>query len=586
MYNNLPQQEISMSAKKMKKELDANSPTHTLTHQQLIDLIKKSLKNSSNTFNSSNDVSQSVSSSLINLSKIKDSISKEVFEATGILINNVSFIDFQIKKKRELLNENFYSYNLAQYIQDYEIFTGNKIFDDYIETFEDAYNNTDRFAKEIVRKYEKMSDYKQAKFLNKTLTSDVVLAERELFMLLRKKEHGVSLSKCDELFEESIKMILENKQSTYDIDEKITISMLSDMFKQEIVRLRCLIERKTNYSSFITEIQSYYYETESDTELKEINKITEKIIDEKVYLGVKSDCSFTNDFEDVDFLNGTLTLPKKKKPSFFNRFSKKKTDLYLNDSDYTEGIYLSGTIGSGSAETFLPFLGQAWLKNETSVVFDAYNDLALVNKLSNLKRLTSKEKDLVFINDQEFLELSKEELTSIIKKGKSIVFYLGALYKMDLENINKRASKTQMIIDLIGSMEKKKPCNIVINSVQELFHRNSVYGESFLSSFHEKKKTYKETKFLIKGTLSADKAFLEGFDTHIIMKTECDKNLDIFKMDGFDSLIELRRNIVNLSPGEFVLIKNKIFHSNEPVYTHHYYNQGFNSNSLVLDGNI
>lgn len=581
MFNHLHKQEISSTAKKIKKELTSINPSQKLSHQSIVDILKNKLGIEDN----EEHINKNNKPNSLDYLNAKKAIINEIKERTNITIKNVYCLDLEINNIRESFKENFYSYNLAQYIQAYELLNGDSIIDKKIETFQDAFDLSKDFVRVIFNKYYNMEDELKNKYKHKLLHSSNVFEYKELFVILKKIENKVALTNCDELCNDIIKTALkkasEDKYSTAkSVNKEYLIDSLSPMINSEIVRLKCLIEQKSNYTGFVEIISPYNFETKTETERKMIAQYSENLKDDSIYIGTEISKKLSNNIKMKD------TLMIRKDSTFLNLFNKvkqkKKLRIPMKSND---ALYISGTIGSGRSELLNNFLVENWLKKEVNLFFNFWGDNALMLKMQQLKNLTSREKDICIINDKEFLELSKERLISLLKKEKSIFFNFPVLEVKSIELNNKYLSKFYFVLNIIGQHKKKKQYNIFINDANIVFNKKTKYGNKLLLEFHKMRNEFNNTKFYLRGTLSIDEDFLIQFENKLIMKTECALSLHTIDAVGFNDLHSFYKNISNLQPIELIWVRNNIVNINDPIYKIDFLNIEYISNVLIFDSN-
>lgn len=560
MYNHFPKNDFSSTAKKIKKELEIQLIDENIKHSKILNIIiEKASKNN-------------IETSLKGLLRVKKDIQYAIKELYGVMPEKIQFIDMEIKRIQNSFYECYYNYNLPQYIQDYNILKNKKEID--IITYEDAFNYAEHFANIIFEKYYYMTPFLINDLNNKLITSNDIIKYNknllELYIILKKEENNKSLSYCDEFFKKLIKNILDYKMNHgYKQEEKHKIEEIKESIQKEIIKTKNKLEEKLDYRQFLNEITPYNYETPLINDIKELERLQNKIKENQIYLG-----EITNR-ENTDMIKNKEKISISRLLSF-----NKDKDAYLKNEELKDGVYISMTAGSGGMYAYNPLMAQRWINGESNIIFDFFNDKTLYRRMQKLKNLTDQNDDVLFFNKNEFLKLNKEQIESYLSKNKSILFSFSSNYLRDDVELTKIKSKLNFTLEIIGKFNKTKDCNILINEADFLFNKNTCEGKKLIKLFETELRKYIKTNLFLMGSFSTDKEFLKNIKTKIIMKTEMIEVMDILQEIGFDSneFNKPERIIRGLFPGEFILIVDNKLVKKDKIMKFHYLNVSFPNN--------
>lgn len=562
MSNKIQKEAFSKSIKLIKKELNLKS-IHNYSHQQIQHLVSESFGyDSYEKFIDFGFINHVLSYSIQRLLYTKETILNKIKEKTEVEITTFWMIDQLILKHHQAFYTNHYYYNLAQYIMYYDLLFNKKTFDESPTTYQYIYENMDKFIYDFYFRYNSISKDIERGLMFNLLTKEDLKEYPELYVIIHKKEQGLSLSCCDEIFLKSINNIITNRETKeYNIADKYMIKNLTDEFKTEIVRLKSLQERKINYKSFIYEIPEFVFYNKDYQAEKEIDILKNKIKSKHLYLGVKGNEQLN------DLKKDALPILHS---NFFNKnkFFKKENTLNLHQDILNDGLYIAASIGSGFNAFLFPIIAQNWLNNEINIFFDTYGDNSLALKYQNIKNHTTKSGDIVLISHSEFLEMNEDKIISLLKKEKSLFFNLPSLEKTAIEDCLKICSKISYFFKILKEFKRQNTYNIFINDFNSIYKNNVSWCVDFKNNIVDLKNK-DNIRLFLRGDLYKKEVIISEFNNVIIMKNECFLDMNVFKINGFNNYINLERNIRNLYPCDFIFAENREININDPIYKAH-----------------
>lgn len=573
--------ELSSSAKKIKQELESVS-IKTLSHQSILQIIEMKA-------NLSLEGAYNPSYSLIGLSKKEELIKEIIYEKTGFKPYNVDFLKRKIDKRVAVFREAAGTYTLPQYMQYYKFLTHRDPFKEDLLTNTLAIEKSKDFVFDLCLKYKEVSDYNVRKYLENDAKSIDFKNLEELYIILKKKENGTHLSNCDIVLNEIIKKIFNFRvlnPKLYESQPDYLLEEIKKIVVKEIIRVKVLSETRLDYRFLVEAIDPYHFPINTDKENDLVTKVTNE---NKSFFKDNNGIYFGSTDKNSSLLSSQLKIEKmfnkdyvvlkslKKRFSFFEN----KELIGLTNKQLEDGLYTSSTIGSGYMETLFPYFIQQFSQNESVVFFDVYNGNRIANDLQLAKKIAEGKGGLVVIGNDDFLALTKEKMLHLLKKEKSIYFNLQATDRLPINKFEKQITKIQYLTKIIGEYKKSRYYSIFINDANIVFSEKNKFSKDFADNFHEMKKSFDKTKLMIRGTGSLNKEMFEKFKYKMLMKTECEMSFDIFdtvdfkqkgsNIEDYSSYKIFRKNIMDLSPGEFIfVVDNKVSLKNK-IYKSSYY---------------
>lgn len=527
---------ISKTAKQLKKELETKSINKKIKHSHILEILTENIaKMSYNDFEKKSVIIDPADLSIHEVSTMESGLKQELMSYGSI--SKIGFIDDIKRYQTENFNKNIYNYNLVQYMQMYEIINKKNIFPLPIITYEDAFNNIEIFIKDIINKTNqensKPLDYHES-------SREEKLEIKELEIIKRKINADITLTSCDELLDSLIK----NKNN-----ELFSFDAMTDVFRKEIVRLKGVAEKQINYKNFVKNIEPFHLNFENNKDIKQIEKLKNKSKINKIFFG-----------EEL------------KNEGVINKIINKKKMFHSDIADLEGALYLSGTVSSCFSSTVISLLSERLIRNEGSLLFDLFYDKTLSLKINKIINAVGKKSQLIKIEPEEFLELSKEQIESFVKKKKTVLIHCCEDRELSSRQIDKIIKKAMYVMDIIGNYKKDDGYNIFINNIDLFINNKSESSKIFLKTFHDEKKTnYIKTRFIFRGESFSDTEidqinFISKCKIHLIMKSDRYVNaISCMTLPTTQTIEQIKRLITEMSCGEFIISKDNklLFNGNK-----------------------
>jgi len=533
---------ISYSAKLIKKDLIKQHPSTKINHSYILNVIATKLGYKSHEDSITSQCMKTTIMSLNEINKLDTDI-KSALSEFGI-IENIKMLSNEKMSILKRFNENIYNYNIVEYMKMYEFLNNRKIYPKEIKTFDDCFEYSREFVKDIFQRYQEDYSYylQNDKAYEKDLKDRDYIKYKEISMCKRKIQTGEELTPCDEILMNIAFRYNEVESGYYDAH----IDDMEKAVKKEIIRVKSLLERKINYENFVKEVDDFYFYTPKK-ETKELIESYKKLLKENsIYLG---------------------QIPTKK--SILSRNVEKHLNLF--DKDRTNLLYVTGTCGSGSEEFLLSMVFEALIKKENVFYFDFYGSTFPALKISSLLSALGLNSKLIILSEEDLKILSKEKIKYYIRKNKIVLIMTKAQEMSSRKSTEEQIKKASFLIETVGKTQKNKRCNIYINDSNLLVNGDTEASKEFMEIINSGElEKYKNTKLILRGQICVftykmkyNSEFFKNCKDLIIMKSEGILPIELLNLNQVVPEI-FSREIRNQNPGDFIFVKNHQVNENMP----------------------
>lgn len=556
--------DLSTSAKKIKKDIKKNNPSADISHNKILDILSLNILNKSYQSAQENCNSR-IEFDYLSLWNVKKKILND-FKNIGFEITNVFYLDEVFKKHRDSFSSEFHDYSIAQYIQHYEFLNDKELYDKEIVTYEDAYDVAEIFVIELVDKYKTFNAYRSKDDFFKQAKNDNIFRKYENFLELKSISNKIfndeSLTQFEELI---IEVVFVEDLNLLDSH----ISNMTKEIKREIVRLRSLKEKKINYEYFVKNITPYNFDINiNNREVHSLYFTTNNYLKEGSFLmGGK-------ERESTGLIDKIKNIKKEKHELF-----------YIKDEEFDKKpFFISGEHWSGSPYVFISLFHERMLKKEGGFYFNTRIRNNCKRELADFKDIVNtigQRNKFVFVNGEEIFELTKEKIDKYIKSNRIVYVYLNEYESYINKNkTNKYSKKILEIIDYIGKKEKEKRVNLFVNASDSLIND--------LNDFAPNHKDYNNVNCLYRTALSDSKFRTNNIENIFIMKAYdgIERYFKNILSSDPESKKETIETVKNLKPGEFIYIKDSYIQNEGMVFKFPYaYTGRDNSNNFYYNEN-